>query len=56
MAGALGGTVARSPDPEIGWCEVQSSNPSLVFRDKVRYFQEAPPAADWDGVHVAKEK
>ena len=33
-----------------------SSNPSLVFRDKVRHFQEHPPAADWDGVHVAKEK
>jgi adenylate cyclase len=33
-----------------------SSNPSLVFRDKVRYFQEFPPAANWDGVHVAKEK
>ena len=30
VASALGGTVARSPDPEIGWHEVQSSNPSLV--------------------------
>ncbi len=33
-----------------------SSNPSLVFRDKVRHFQEEPPAVGWDGVHVAKEK
>ena len=33
-----------------------STNPSLVFRDKVRHFQEAPPAAHWDGVHLAKDK
>ena len=33
-----------------------SSNPSLVFQDKVRHFQEDPPPAGWDGVHVAKEK
>ena len=30
VAHALGGTVVRSPDPEIGWCEVRSSDPSLV--------------------------
>jgi adenylate cyclase len=33
-----------------------TSNPSLVFRDRVRQFQETPPAAHWDGVHVAKDK
>ena len=30
LASALGGTVARSPEPEIGWCEVHSGNPALV--------------------------
>jgi GMP synthase-like glutamine amidotransferase len=30
VASALGGTVARSPEPEIGWCEVHSSDPALV--------------------------
>ena len=30
MASALGGTVARSPHPEIGWCDVRSDNPALV--------------------------
>ena len=30
LASALGGTVARSPEPEIGWCEVDSSRPDLV--------------------------
>ena len=33
-----------------------TSNPSLVFRDRVRQFQETPPAAHWDGVHLAKDK
>lgn len=30
LASALGGTVARSPQPEIGWCEVHSDHPGLV--------------------------
>jgi len=30
VATALGGTVARSPEPEIGWHEVRSSEVSLV--------------------------
>ena len=30
VAHALGGTVVRSPDPEIGWREVRSNDPSLV--------------------------
>jgi GMP synthase-like glutamine amidotransferase len=30
VASALGGTVVRSPQPEIGWCEVTSSAPDLV--------------------------
>lgn len=30
LAAALGGTVARSPEPEIGWHEVRSSEASLV--------------------------
>lgn len=30
LASALDGTVARSPQPEIGWCEVDSDNPELV--------------------------
>ena len=30
LAAALGGTVARSPQPEIGWCEVDSTRPDLV--------------------------
>ncbi|MFN0143929.1 MAG: type 1 glutamine amidotransferase [Mycobacterium sp.] len=30
VAGALGGTVSRSPEPEIGWHEVHSSDPALV--------------------------
>ena len=30
LAHALGGTVDRSPAPEIGWCEVDSANPDLV--------------------------
>jgi GMP synthase-like glutamine amidotransferase len=30
VASALGGTVARSPEPEIGWHQVHSSDPSLV--------------------------
>ena len=30
VAGALGGTVARSPEPEIGWHEVRSSDPALI--------------------------
>ena len=30
LAAALGGTVARSPQPEIGWCDVHSDNPALV--------------------------
>ncbi len=30
LASALGGTVARSPEPEIGWCEVRSDNLALV--------------------------
>lgn len=30
LAHALGGTVARSPEPEIGWCEVHTDNPALV--------------------------
>ena len=30
LAQALGGTVARSPEPEIGWAEVHSDHPALV--------------------------
>lgn len=30
LAHALGGTVARSPRPEIGWCDVHTDNPDLV--------------------------
>ena len=30
LAAALGGTVARSPQPEIGWCDVDSTRPDLV--------------------------
>ena len=30
LAAALGGTVARSPMPEIGWAGVHSDNPALV--------------------------
>ncbi len=30
LAHALGGTVARSPQPEIGWCDVHTDNPDLV--------------------------
>ena len=30
LAHALGGTVARSPQPEIGWCDVQTDNADLV--------------------------
>jgi GMP synthase-like glutamine amidotransferase len=30
LAAALGGTVARSPQPEVGWCDVDSSRPDLV--------------------------
>ena len=30
LASALGGTVARSPAPEIGWTEVHSDDPALV--------------------------
>lgn len=30
LARALGGTVTRSPHPEIGWCDVQSDDEALV--------------------------
>lgn len=30
LARALGGTVARSPEPEIGWHDVHSDDPALV--------------------------
>ena len=30
LAAALGGTVARSAQPEIGWCDVDSTRPDLV--------------------------
>ena len=30
VAAAFGGSVQRSTDPEIGWCEVRSSDPALV--------------------------
>lgn len=30
LAHALGGTVARSSQPEIGWCDVHSDHPDLV--------------------------
>jgi len=30
LAHALGGTVAGSPQPEIGWCDVNTDNPDLV--------------------------
>ncbi|HTJ79328.1 MAG TPA: adenylate/guanylate cyclase domain-containing protein [Rariglobus sp.] len=33
-----------------------SSNPSLVYLDIVREYQEAPPADDWNGVYVMKTK
>ncbi len=32
LAHALGGTVTRSPAPEIGWYDVDSSQPNLVAR------------------------
>lgn len=49
LARALGGTVSRSPDPEIGWCEVNTDRPGLVPPGP--WFQwhfdrlTAPPAA-----------
>lgn len=33
-----------------------SSNPSLVFADLTHHYKAEPPAAGWDGVHVAKSK
>lgn len=30
LAHALGGTVGRSPDPEVGWHEVRTDDPALV--------------------------
>ncbi|MFN8072720.1 MAG: type 1 glutamine amidotransferase [Mycobacterium sp.] len=30
LAQALGGTVARSPEPEVGWYDVHSDDPALV--------------------------
>ncbi|SDR68421.1 adenylate/guanylate cyclase domain-containing protein [Opitutus sp. GAS368] len=33
-----------------------SSNPSLVFLDITAHYAAHPPAADWDGVYVMKEK
>jgi GMP synthase-like glutamine amidotransferase len=30
LAEAFGGSVARSPVPEIGWCDVDTDNPDLV--------------------------
>ena len=30
LARTLGGTVARSPQPEIGWTQVRSSDPALI--------------------------
>lgn len=30
LASALGGTVSRAPQPEIGWCEVRSADTDLV--------------------------
>lgn len=30
LAQAFGGTVARAPRPEIGWCEISSERPDLV--------------------------
>jgi len=30
LASALGGTVARSAEPEIGWCDVHSDDPALI--------------------------
>lgn len=30
LAQAFGGTVARSPHPEIGWCDVDSDRPDIV--------------------------
>ena len=41
LAAALGGTVARSPQPEIGWCDVHSDNPALVPPGPVRLQQLA---------------
>jgi len=33
-----------------------SGNPSLVYLEIVESYRLAPPAADWDGVYVMKEK
>ncbi|TFV60620.1 type 1 glutamine amidotransferase [Mycobacterium sp. PS03-16] len=30
IAQAFGGSVCRSPEPEIGWCEVRSERPDLI--------------------------
>ena len=32
------------------------SNPSLVYIDIARHYQSEPPAANWDGTYVMKEK
>lgn len=56
--GALG-LFARSQllEPNIpGKTPGVSSNPSLVFADLTRHYQDHPPAEGWDGVHVAKSK
>lgn len=31
-------------------------NPSLIYLDSLAHFEREPPAVDWDGVHVMKEK
>lgn len=33
-----------------------TENPSLVYLEITRGYQQEPPAADWDGVYVMKEK
>ena len=33
-----------------------SSNPSLVYLDITAHYQHEPPAENWDGVYVMKEK
>ena len=32
------------------------SNPSLIMLKRVAYMKTHPPAANWDGVYVMKEK
>ncbi len=50
LAVALGGTVAPSPDPELGWIEVESDDPELIptgpWLAWHRHRFTVPPAAE----------